>query len=241
MAGGMFCPERRSPPESRNQPLIGLRAQYSTVHPKTKDLHLVPPYKQLKRKAVCLNCTYCTCSYYRLTVHMSRAINYGLSVCVRTFPFLSYWCRFKLCNCTLCHNKGSDQPWEDKPHNNNKQAGFWWLFNMESSSLSLIAAKCYLLWVKQFILKSSSLLDLVNCPSSHKVIHQFLSYSNYTIILFMELLEQFKSNLSLPLFFPTLFFSSLGILFIWLTQSQQYCGKLELISRHNAHLIWVCI
>lgn len=40
---------RRSLPESRNQPITRLGAQYTTVHPKTKGLNLPTPYKQLKR------------------------------------------------------------------------------------------------------------------------------------------------------------------------------------------------
>ena len=48
------------------------------------------------------------------------------------------------------------------------------------------------------------------------VIHNFLSYSNF---FFMQLFEQFTSNLCPS--FPTLLFSSLCILFIWLQDSFQ--------------------
>ena len=51
--------------------------------------------------------------------------------------------------------------------------------------------------------------------------HYFPSYSNCTIICS----RSFISSLSLPVSFPTLVFSSLGILFIWHTQLQKYCGN----------------
>lgn len=118
--GETLCPKRRSLPESRNQPCTRLRTQYTTVrHKKSyKGLRLMTWDKQLRRKP-----TFELYVLHLFTVQVegSRTTRCSRPLRVRTFPPLSYWCRSKLCNCTLRHNKGLANLWRDKLHNNNNQ------------------------------------------------------------------------------------------------------------------------
>lgn len=79
------------------------------------------PYKQLKRNLCVWTVLIAPVRVTGWQVIRHDRLTGSPSVCVRTFPSRSYWCRSKLCNCTLCHNKGLDQPWGDKPHNNNNK------------------------------------------------------------------------------------------------------------------------